>query len=82
MGSSSSSSSSHEAPQKITIVVAPVELTAIHTDSKGYHQHLERLAESFGVPLPALFTTGCVKLFRGDEIAVQVRDASVDARIQ
>lgn len=66
-------------PPAITIVVAPVELTVIYTDTARCLKHLEDLADSFGIPLSALFSSGCVKLFKGAELPVRVRDASVDA---
>jgi hypothetical protein len=71
------SSSSSSVPAKLTIVVGPTELTTISANSDDYLKHIEKLAADFNMPVAALFSSGCVKLFHGDEIPVKVREASV-----
>lgn len=76
-----SSSSSSSVPGKVTIVVGPVELTVIPTNTNECLKQLEKLAADFALPLPQLISSGCVKVFHGDEVPLRVREASVSPEL-
>jgi hypothetical protein len=61
--------------------VAPVEITVTTARVGALEAELEALAQKFDMPLAALVTSGCIKVFRGAPLDLVIQKADVRARL-